>query len=76
MADYKDQWGRSQKRPLDIVIGWLKGFAKDWKSEDQSALEMAKIVRKCYFYNLKLLLKTFTKVSAPASKQPCFASGT
>ena len=45
MADYKDEWGRSMKRPLDIVIGWLKGFATEWKSEDKSALEMARIVR-------------------------------
>lgn len=45
MADYQDQWGRSMKRPLDIIIGWLKGFAMEWKSEDQSALEMAKVVR-------------------------------
>ena len=45
MADYKDQWGRSQKRPLETIIGWLKGFASDWDIEDKSALEMAAVVR-------------------------------
>ena len=45
MADYKDQWGRSMKRPLDIIVGWLKGFATEWSSEDKSALEMSRIVR-------------------------------
>jgi hypothetical protein len=32
-----------------LIVGWLEGFALDWKEEDNNALQGASIVRSILF---------------------------